>query len=324
MRRPRASWVALLALAAAAACGSSRELVVESAQGVVVTNDQIDQDPVALFPGGVVGIAVLDPPRLLASAFGQQLLSLATQRVPIPPSSGFDPRRDVAKAWIGAYSMQGADVLGVLVGSFNPPAIEQAARSSPSALGAPIVEQPYAGRSLFVSRNVGFAALTPRTLLVGNETALRRALDRIREGRIRHSAPAWFDEMASSQSAPIVGGLDLRTNPIVGGNADQFPFMRGVDTARIVGNLEPPGLNLAGTLTYQDEQKAHEGATKLNQFRDFVRSMGFFTALLGLGNPIQKLEAVPEGKEAKFVASIDGVTVARLLDQFASSVATSR
>ena len=302
-------------------CPKEEEVIVETAAGVHLTPDQIDQDPIALLPGGAVGLVRLDARQLFSSQFGQQLLHVARSRMPLPPAAGFDPQRDLATMHIGFYSMQGVDFVAVATGTFNPQAIEQAADGTTNTpLGAPLVKQPYADRTLYLSRNVGFAVVTARTVLLGNETAIRRALDRIREGRVQRAVPSWYDELIQGQTAPVVGGMDLRTNPIAGPAAANLPFMQGVETARMVGNFQPPGMNIAGTFTYKNEETAQTGATTLMQFRDWMKSMSFFTALLGFGQPIHKLEARAEGKSTQFVASVEGAGISKMLDQLATTM----
>ncbi len=52
-----------------------------------------------------------------------------------------------------------------------------------------MVKSSYAGRSLYTAGNMGFTVLTQKTLLFGNDTGIRRALDRIQEGRAKRQQP---------------------------------------------------------------------------------------------------------------------------------------
>src|SRR6185369_16970153 len=116
--------------------------------------------------------------------------------------------------YIGLYSMSGADVAGVAIGRFNPQAIDQAADGvTQTPLGAPLVKTTYAKQTLYVSRNVGFAVLTPRTALFGDETGIRRALDRLSEGRASHDVPKWEDSVLATPNAPIAGAFDFAGQP---------------------------------------------------------------------------------------------------------------
>ena len=63
--------------------------------------------------------------------------------------------------------------------------IEAAADGSQvTPLGVPVVRSTYAGRKLYTVANFGFSVLTSHTVLFGNETGIRRTLDRIERGDV--------------------------------------------------------------------------------------------------------------------------------------------
>src|SRR4051812_31995995 len=122
--------LALLALGALglslAGCPKTEDVIVHTGAGKEKTAVEIDTDPLALLPGGAITVGVLDMEALFASQFGDKLLEVARRRAPVPEAAGFDPKRDLKKAYFGVYSMQGADVAGVAVGNFDPKKIEAA------------------------------------------------------------------------------------------------------------------------------------------------------------------------------------------------------
>jgi hypothetical protein len=305
----------LMALgAAAAACGKKEDVIVRTAKDREKSPAQIDADPLALLPGGAVTLGVLDAQAMFASQFGERLLELAQKRAPLPPSSGFEPKRDLTKVYFGVYSMQGADLAGVALGNFDQTKIESAAdgtQQTPS--GATVTKSTYAGRRLYTAEGVGFTVLTPRTALFGNSTGIRRSLDRIRRGIARRDLPAWGLKVLTQTKAPFAFGSNLKENPVPNALRARLPFLDGVETLGVVGNFEPPGVNLAGTLVYPDESAAQRGAAKVSETRAMLDGYTPFLTLLGIPQPVRKLEADAVGREGHFVAGIDAVAVSALL-----------
>jgi hypothetical protein len=297
------------------ACAKKEEVIIETASGKELTAADIDRDPLALLPGGAVAVAYLDAQKLFASQFGDKLLAIAQKSAPVPASAGYEPRRDLTRLYVGVYSMQGIDLAGVAIGTFDTGKIEKAAESGQTTpLGAPLVKTTYAGRALYTSRDVGFSIVTSHTALFGNQTGMRRALDRIKEGKVERQVPPWLQKMLELPNAPVIIGLDLRAHPIPDATRAQLKFLDGLETAGIVGNFEHPGLNLAGTLSYSSPEASQRGAANLVQLRQQLQSYGFLMALFGLSQPLKRLDAQPKGKEAEFVAEVDGRAVSQLLD----------
>jgi hypothetical protein len=317
------SWVLLvtsfITLPLVTGCPKKPDKIVAAGEDKGLTDAEIDSEPIALLPSGAVGLFSVDTKKLFASPFGQKLLAIARVRTPVPASAKFDPGVDLEHAFVGVYSMQGADAAAVLTGRFDKAAIELAADGTQrTPLGTPVVKSTYAGRTLYTSHNLGFVVLTPRTVLLGNETGIRRALDRIKEGRVRKQIPPWFEELLKTPNAPVVAGFDLRAQPVTDAARQQFPFLNGMETARMVGNFESPGVNLAGTLSYGDAAGAQAGAQSLMSIKDMAASFGWLASLLGIGQPIRQLDAKAEDKDTKFVAALDAGEVGKMLDQLST------
>lgn len=295
-------------------CPKDEEVITKTGEDAKPTD--VDADPMALLPSGAVGMLVVDAKVMFASDFGQRMERIFSERAPVPPSAGFDPKRDLEKLYIGFYSMTGLDVAAAATGTFNPAAIEAAADGvTNTPLGAPLVKQTYAGKTLYVSRNVGFVVLSEHTAVFGNETGMRRVLDRIADGRVKHQVPKYMGDLLNTPGAPLIAGLDLTEQDSVAAAADQFPFLNGMKSVRMVGNFESPGMHLAGTTVYGDEDQAKAGTASLLSLQETLQSIGWLTSLLGVSNPVQQLEAQADGKESKFVASIDGQALGVLLDK---------
>jgi hypothetical protein len=257
----------------------------------------------------------LDTQQLFASQFGNKLLGMAERSAPVPPSAGYEPRRDLQRLYVGVYSMQGVDLAGVATGTFDREKIEKAADGvQTTPLGAALVKTTYAGRALYTSRDVGFSIVTRHTALFGNQTGMRRALDRIKEGRVERQVPPWLQKMLELPNAPVIIGLDLRAHPIPDATREQLKFLDGLETAGVLGNFEHPGLNLAGTLSYSSPEGSQRGAQNLVALRQQLQSYSFLMALVGLSQPLKRLDAQPKGKEVAFVTEVDGRAVSQLLD----------
>ena len=305
----------LLVAAAMLGCPKNDE-IVRPTVGPKLEQAQIDSDPLALLPGGMVGLVYVDTKQLFAAPFGQKLLGLLRSRSPLPAAAGFDPERDIDRAYVGFYSMQGADVAAVVQGRFDAKRIEEAASGTATTpLGAPVVRAEYAGYSLYVARNVGFVVLTSRSVLIGNETAIRRSLDRIKEGRAVRRVPEWLVKLIETPNVPMAGGGDLRVQPTTEAVRQELKFLNGLETVRMLGNFKDPGLNFAGTLTYETEQAAQLGAAALVELRSTLQTYGWMIALLGVSQPVKRLEAQPKGKETQFVVGIDGLAIGQLFEK---------
>jgi hypothetical protein len=307
---------ALVAATSVLACAHKDDVIVKTGADKQLSDPQIDADPVPLLPGDAIGVLSIDAQALFNSSFGDEIRGVVEKRLPLPPSAGFEPKRDLDHVWLGFYSMEGADMAGVAVGKFDRQKIEASADGAqPTPLGAPVVKTSYAGRRLYTAGTVGFSVLTSKTALIGNDTGMRRALDRIQEGRAHRQLPAYMDKLLASSKAPVVGGFDFTSSPVPDATRQNLPFLNGMKTLSLVGNFEDPGLNLAGTLTYDDAEAAQRGAQNLVSMRQLVERYAPFLALLGIGQPVRRLDAEPKDKDVSFVAAVDGAAVAALLDR---------
>jgi hypothetical protein len=306
---------------AVVACGGGEEVVIKTADGVELTAADIDRNPLALMPAGAVGVFSLDAPALFQSSAGGRLLALTQARLPVPSAANFLPERDLTRIVLGLYSFQGVDFMGVATGQFDPAAIERVADGTQTTpLGSPLVRVEYAGRVFYVSANVGFVVLTPHTVVFGNETGIRRALDRIEAGRIAVEMAPELATLIERPGAPMAFGSDARNDPQVAATASQLAFLQGLTMMRAVGNFDAPGLNIAGTLTYADSAAAERGGASLQQLKQNLSTVGFLASMLGLVQPVQRLETTVVESSLQVMLAVDGAAAAQLLDQLAAFV----
>ena len=83
-------------------------------------------------------------------------------------------------------------------------------------------------------------------------------------------------------------------------------------------------MNFAGTLSYGDAQTAQKGAQNLVATRNMLDRYAPFLALMGIPQPIRKLEAQPKEKNVSFVMAVDGAAVAVLLDKAEELMTTGK
>ncbi|HKO94863.1 MAG TPA: hypothetical protein VJU61_27105 [Polyangiaceae bacterium] len=305
-----ASWVALCQLA----CGSGPEVILRSADGADVTAPEIDRDPLQLLPPGSVAWFHLDVGTAALSDLGQYVLADLEARMPLPEGAGFSLRRDVAQLSVAIYSMQGVDFAGVAIGHFDPAKIGSAALEyKGGSLAPPLVRSEYAGRTLFTAQNVGFSILTPRTALFGNEIGMRRCLDRIAEARVADDIPPWVKELLATPNAAFSLGGDLSANAVTAALPRRLALLDGASQVQAVGNFTPPGINLAGTIHHGDPSAASRSATALLEVGG---SLNVYAQLLGLGQPLRKLEAQAVGPDTQLVLAVDGAAVKLLMRRF--------
>lgn len=309
-----AAALALVSAALAIGCGGSREVILRTASGVEATAEDIDRQPLWLLPPDGVGWLHLEVAPAASSELGKYVLADLQARLPLPQAAGFSFERDVARLSIATYSMRGLDFAGVATGHFDAQRIDAAALEyQGGALAPSLTRSTYAGRTLFTSASIGFVILTPQTALFGNETGIRRCLDRIAESRVADDLPAWVKELLMTPNAAFSLGADLRANPLTAAFSGKLSALRGAATARGIGNFEPPGINLAGTIGHADHDAARATAAALLQAGS---SLNVYGRLFGLGQPLRKLETQAVGNDAQLVLAIDGGTVRVLMQKF--------
>lgn len=295
-------------------CGGGRDVILRTAAGQEATAEDIDREPLWLLPPGGVGWLHLEVGPSASSVLGKYVLADLQARFPLPEGAGFVFERDVARFSLASYSMQGFDFAGVATGRFDVARIEAASSEyKGGGFAPPLVKSQYAGRSLFTAASVGFVILTPQTALFGNETGIRRCLDRIAESRVADDLPPWVKELLMTPNAAFSIGADLQANPLTASLAGRISALRGATTARALGNFDPPGINLAGTIGHADHDAARATAAALLQAGG---SLNIYGRLFGLGQPLQKLETQAVGNDTQVVLAVDGGAVRTLMQKF--------
>jgi hypothetical protein len=287
---------------AASGCAGNESLALVA--GARVDPTTIDRDPIALLPSGVIALATLDATAMFRSRWGPEVADLVQRLLPLGPESNFVARRDVARIYGGVYAMQGADFCAVIQGNFDAAAIRRAADArAVTVLGAPLVKSQYAGNDLYTSANIGFVVVTDHTVIAGNETGMRRALDRIRVGPLQRSVPAWMADLSASKNATLTLAADVGAEPTVQGAAGMLGFLGGLRQVRVLGNFEPPGFNLAGSLTYGDPQAVARADEALKKLQSVVQLASLFTSFAGISIP--DVHTAAQANDLAFTVALD-------------------
>ena len=310
----------------AGACSGSTSLVLVGGQRVDAAS--IDADPIAVLPSGIVMLAYADLQAFYRTSIGGDLSTFVSSFVPIGNESNFVPARDTTKFYGGLYAMQGVDFCAITQGTFDVAAIERAADARAQApSGAPLVKTKYAGSDIYTVQNLGFVLLTPNTMLSGNETGMRRALDRLRVASLSRSVPRWMIELTETQGANFSFAGDFGADtvlttdttgntvakpassssaalPAIETAGQTFPFLKGLRALRILGNFKSPGVNLAGTGTYDTEPNAQAGGDALRNLAQVSPLMNLLLAF-GVGASIAPPQVARTGRDVAFVEPID-------------------
>ncbi len=250
--------------------------------GVQVPPEKIDSNPLGLLPSGALITGQLNARALFSTSLGGTTAAVVQQVLPLGRESNFDPARDVERVYAAVYAMQGADFCAVLQGNFDVASIARAAENrAPTASGSQLVRTFYGGYYIFTVANVGFVVLTPRTILSGDETGMRRALDRLRSGKITHELERWMAELLLDPKPAFALGGAIAKQGVGLAASEQVPFLSGVSRLRMLGNFQTPGINVVGTLDYGDADAANRGAASLVQMRELAALVTFLSPFGG-------------------------------------------
>lgn len=326
-RRRALALLALLALPLG--CKTDQTLVFVGGEPVDAT--EVDRDPLMLLPSGALVLGTLDAAALFRSSAAGEVNRIVSNLIPLGPESNFVPQRDVERVYGAVYAMQGADFVAVVQGRFDLAALERAAQArAQTPSGAPLVVTRYGDRNLYTVANIGFTPLTPRTVISGNETGMRRALDRLRYRQAPgQGIPTWMRELLEQAVGSATPGMppsapgappsttatpgarpafamvgDVSGQGVVAAAGERLPFLSGLGMVRVLGNFESPGMNVVGSLTYADEQGAEVGAERLSD----VQKLAYLATLMstwGFGGRMPEMEVQRQGTDVAFATELD-------------------
>ena len=146
----------------------------------------VDGDPLLLLPSGAFAAGEIDVRAWFAAGrSGTKMVAIADAYNPFADSFGVVASRDIDKITFVAFAGASLEVLGVARGTFDAAKFREAAEKKLLvADGSPVIASRYRNADLYTVANVGFSVLSGKTMLVGTEGGLRRALDRVHDGQI--------------------------------------------------------------------------------------------------------------------------------------------
>ena len=293
----------LVALVALVACAGKEPATPAEAKL------DLDSDPMALLPSSAVAVANLDARAMFASAsVGARVATLADTLLPLGPDAGFEAKRDVDRVVLGVYTSTGADAVAIVSGRFDPAKIAAATQSRG---GVAIVHAMYAGRDTYAAGPAMYSVLTAKTVVAGTGDGVRRVLERVQDGKLERATPAWIDQTLSTPGAQLALAADFTSQPVTVAaiGSVPLPWIRGIRVAKVIGNFDKPGMNVAATLSYADAQQAETAADGVRTADVWLKVIG---PLLG-GLSLQDLDVATDDKDMKCKFAVDEQTLGHLL-----------
>lgn len=315
------SYALLLCLALAPGCGQ-KEAITPVSEGKVLTAAEIEKDPIALLPGGMVAFGRADAKAFFASPTAPQSTQAALALVPLTPEMGFVPSRDLSLLHFAGYAMSGSDFCAVVEGSFDKDAIAKAAdRGALSAAGKPLVKSSYADRDVFVSGDVALTVLTSKISLAGSQTGVRRALDRIRDRRVKREVSSEWLEFVNKPGTHFALIADSSKESLSDATLKEAPYLRGAKTAKVLGTFEGPGANVGGVVSYDTVENAQRGEAQAKEWQQMAGLMNFF-AIFGAKSPIKHMETRIADRDLQIAAVLDGPATVAVVGWLAQRLST--
>jgi len=156
-----------------------------------------------------------------------------------------------------------------------------------------------------------YCVLTAKTVVAGTGDGVRRVLERVKDNKVERAIPPWVDETLSTPGAQLALAADFTSQPVAAAalGSVPLPWLTGLRVARVIGNFEKPGMNVAATLSYGDPQQASSAADGLRTADGRLKVIG---PLLG-GIALQNLDVAADGKDMKCKFAVDDQTLGHLV-----------
>lgn len=281
-----ASRAAVLALSVLAlsttACGGNKN---GDAKGAAEAQKTLEADPIALFPSGPLALGRLDVKAMFAAgASGAEGVKIVDRYFPMGAEAGFSLAKDVDTIYVGSYALQGIDVLVAAIGRFDEAKIKQASEQHTALKGGgTLTATPYANHTIYSASKVSFSILSDKVALVGTDGAVRRGLDRLRDGIPARTVTGFMADTLASDGAAFAVAADL--GPQIQSIRIPMLDLKGLKVIRVLGDFKAPGMNIAGTLTYDTDENATNGVANLNKAAKMAAGLSTFA-------PIPKLQGL--------------------------------
>jgi hypothetical protein len=98
----------------------------------------------------------------------------------------------------------------------------------------------------------------------------------------------------------------------------QVPFLAGMKLVRVIGNFQPPGVNVAGTLSYADADSASRAAPAMRNLQQLGQLLSLFTSW-GLG-AVPNPQIQQQNADVAFTMPIEDAFVHTMMRMAADSM----
>jgi hypothetical protein len=287
----------LAALAAGSGCGNGAASA-ESAKA------DLDSDPLALLPPAAVFVARLDARAIYASkGAGAPIAGLIDAFLPLGDDAGMHPSKDIDGIVVGGYGLTGPDVVAVMQGQFDPEAIE---RTRQTRTGAGIAKGRYDGFTTYDLGSCLLAPLTHRTMIAGTPDGLRRALNRVQDGKFEPPAP-WIRDALTANWAKVALAGDFASQPLSAASVGpvRVPWLQGMRAVQVLADFEPPGLKVSARLSYAGPDQAQTAAQGLRLLDGWLK---VFAPLVG-GVRVQNLDVTTQASDLACTFAVNEETL---------------
>jgi hypothetical protein len=268
-------------------------------------------DAFALLPGNAIMVGTVDARAFFGSnTFGAELAKLVEKYLPLGDEAGFRASRDVDRVTFASYAYQGVDAAAVVIGRFDEAKIKQvAAQHTPTKGGGLLVASQYAGRDVYTISNVGFTILSPTKAIAGSESGIRRVLERIKDRRVQRDIAKWMIDTVETPGAAAAVAADFGTHPMPAEVLRQIPvgFVQTAKAVRVLLSFKEPGIQVAGSMTYADDQAAQHSAEQVKH----AAGMSNLLAIFGIS--IQNVDIKTEKQDVQVKLEVDDRSLRQLL-----------
>ena len=268
-------------------------------------------DALALLPGNAIALGTVDARAFFGSkTFGSELAMLVEKYMPLGQEADFQASRDVDRVTWASYSYQGIDAAAIIVGRFDEAKIKQAAlQRTPTKSGGVLVASQYAGRDVYTVNNVGFTLLSSTKAIAGTESGIRRVLERIKDNRVNRDIAKWMIDTVETPGAAAAVAGDFATQPMPAEALRQIPvpFVQSMKALRILLTFKEPGVQVAGSLTYPDENGAGTASEHVKQ----AANMSKWLALVGI--KVQNVDVKTDKQDVQVKLEVDDQSLRQLL-----------
>lgn len=263
-----------------------------------------EEDLFALLPPEPLALATLDARKLQNS---KTLLAkwreVSAPFAPVLLSAGIDAERDVDHITLASYAFQGFDVAMMVQGRFDPKKVERTLAAPEASLGGALVQSEYAGKKLFTVKNVGFSVLSDKVILGGSEGAIRRMLERARDGGAVRNIAQGLSEVLSDTDKPISFAADFGTQPLAHAAIGPIDlgFLSGLKFARGAVTWAPdPHADVA--LSFGKESEAGVATKGIDRLSEMLRSLrNLFRSL----PEVRDLSVTQEKEKVRLAFTVD-------------------